>query len=423
MAKIPTTGITSDLVRDTVNSAGGSANDEWRNLCGEAAKYHKWARWKPRIWPADIVPVGDVNASPQSWRASDGWCGLKLPILNTLQSVKGITPEALWERNPPTGGTAAPYRIDDYGGYNSEARYPIYSLRRSGQEEWDVNYFDTPNYDILGVYCQLNDNRGSDALDLTDFAFRFGRMMLGELYFGLVFSKDDSNFCSYITLDKTINELIALGQGDNYQYPYSGGGMNVWAPSASLVNKQSGNYAGDGAYTIYPCLFVDRNPRDTTYGDVRGSSDTITLSNGFVPLPVQPIKINVVRFTSYVDVRFISAKRNTSLSNTWSTALDVTLEFTNNHQTADFLFSDTGTSYVRVAIGRYYEHTENPIYVYGSSQGLDFTLKAGETMRRTFTTGVSSDVPEGDGIALAAWRVEFVGNTIGPMEGFISQRW
>lgn len=422
MAKIPSIDISWDRIRDVLNAGGGSVTNDMRTGYMDSAKYRKWARFKPTIYAIDFLPALASLESPH-WRASDGWCGLKLPILTTLQSVKGTTPEALWERNPPTGGPAAPYRIDDYGGYNSEALHPIYSLRRSGQEEWDVNYFDTPNYDILGVYCQLSDNRGTDALDLTDFAFRFGRMMLGELYFGLVFSKDNSTFCSYITLDKTINELIALGQGDNYQYPYAGGGMNIWAPSSSLVNKQSGNYAGDGTYTIYPCLFVDRNPRDTTYGDVRGSSDTITMGNGFVPLPVSPIKINVVRFTSYVDVRFISAKRNTTLSNTWSTALDVTLEFTNNHQTADFLFSDTGTSYVRVAIGRYYEFTENPTYAYSSSQGSDFTLKAGETMRRTFTTAVTSNIPESDGIALAAWRVEFVGNTIGPMEGFISQRW
>jgi hypothetical protein len=292
-------------------------------------------------------------------------------------------------------------------------------LRRSGFDDWDVVYFDNPEHEIIGVYCTFNDNRigrGYDnALDITDIAFRSGQKFLGDMYYGLIFSKDNNNFCSYLTMGETLNELIAKGEADNPNYPYNGGIMNIYATSGVL--RESGNYKGDGAYTIYPCLFVDK------LSGISGSSSNVTLASGFLPLPAKPIKIKVVRKTSYIKIDFVSAVRNGSASDVDGTALDVTLRLTNNDQNTSYLFSDSQlTSFVRVGVGKHYNYSSIPNYAYSASQGTDFTLPAGGTIERTFTTAYSSNVPYRDGIALAAYRVQFVGETIA-REGFISTRW
>lgn len=430
MASVPTTNITDSAIISAVNAGGGSAGNVM-DAFSASAKCYPFARWKPTI-KADVDFHTPADPTNGWWHADDGACGIKLPICYTLQDVKGRDFSTEWVHDAPYEA-GAPCRFDDFGGYDTEARHPIASLRRSGFDDWDVVYFDNPEYEIIGVYCTLNDNRiGRDydnALDITDIAFRNGQKFLGDMYYGLIFSKDNSTFCSYITMQKTLNQLISAvesgspTQEDRNNYPYVGGIMNIYAPTAVLRNKEGDLYQGDGAYTIYPCLFVDANPHGTAYGDVRGSQSNISLASGFVPLPVKPIHINVLRKTSYIKIDFVSAVRNSSASDNNGTALNVTLRFTNNDPNTSYLFSDSQlTSFVRVGLGKYYEYSSEPNYAYSASQGSDFTLPAGGTIERTFTSAYTSNVPYSDGIALASYRVQFVGESIA-REGFVSTRW
>jgi hypothetical protein len=431
MASVPTTNITDSAIISAVNAGGGSAGNVM-DAFSKSAKCDIFARFKPTI-KTDILFHTPADTSNGWWRADNGSCGINLPICYNLQDVRGKDFSTEWTHDAPYEA-GAPCRFDDFGGYNTEARHPISSLRRSGQDGWDVVYFDRTDYEIIGVYCTFYDNRvgktqDNDALDITDIAFRNGGQFLGDLYYGLIFSKDNSTFCSYITMEKTLNQLISAvekgspTQEDRNNYPYVGGIMNIYAPTAVLRNKEGDLYQGDGAYTIYPCLFVDANPHGTAYGDVRGSQSNISLASGFVPLPVKPIHINVLRKTSYIKIDFVSAVRNASVSNTNGTALDVTLRFTNNDQKTPYTFSDgVGTSFVRVGVGKHYEYSSIPNYAYSASQGADFTLPAGGTVTRTFTTAYTTNVPYSDGRALVAYRVQFVGETIA-RDGFISSSW
>lgn len=416
MASVPTTNITDSAIISAVNAGGGSAGNIM-DAFSASAKCYPFARWKPTI-KADVDYHTPADPTNGWWHADDGACGIKLPICYTLQDVKGRDFSTEWVHDAPyEAGTDC--RIDDFGGYDTEARHPIASLRRSGFDDWDVVYFDNPEYEIIGVYCTFNDNRigrgYGNALDITDIAFRNGQKFLGDMYYGLIFSKDNNNFCSYLTMSETLNELIAKGKADNPNYPYEGGIMNIYAPSGVL--RESGSYKGDGTYTIYPCLFVDK------VSGISSSSNNISLASGFLPLPAKPIKIKVVRKTSYIKIDVVSVVRNGSVSDTYGTALDVRLRFTNNDQNTSYLFSDSQlSSFVRVGVGKYYEYSSIPNYAYSASQGADFTLSAGGTIERTFTTAYSSNVPYSDGIALAGYRVQFVGESIAS-EGFISARW
>lgn len=416
MASVHRTNITDSAIISAVNAGGGSVGNIM-DAFSASAKCYVFARFKPTI-KTDILFHTPADPTNGWWHADNGACGIKLPICYTLQDVKGRDFSTEWTHDAPYEA-GAPCRFDDFGGYDTEARHPIASLRRSGFDDWDVVYFDNPEYEIIGVYCTFNDNRigrGFDnALDITDIAFRNGQKFLGDMYYGLIFSKDNSNFCSYLTMSETLNELIAKGKADNPNYPYNGGIMNIYAPSGVLRDGVS--YQGDGAYTIYPCLFVDK-----VIG-ISSSTSSTSLANGFLPLPSKPIKIKVVRKTSYIKIDVVSVVRNDSVSDTYGTALDVRLRFTNNDPNTSYLFSDSQlTSFVRVGVGRYYEHSSIPNYAYSASQGSDFTLPAGGTVTRTFTTAYTSNVPYADGIALAAYRVQFVGESIA-REGFVSTRW
>ena len=427
MAKIPTTNISWDVIRNTLNAAGGSVTNDIKTGFVEAAKYCKWARWKPRIYAADFVPVGDVNASPQSWRASDGRCGLILPLLTVAQSVKGLDPEVEWKRNPPTGGTYAPLRIDDYGGYNTEARHPINSFTRSGIASDNVVYFDTdPPVDdgdtlpfAVGVHCKLHDNRGTDALDITDFKY-LSETTIAGMYFGVIVSKDggsNSNFCSWVTLGRTLQSLINAGDSD-VLYPYGddlkGPGMRIEIPYDSFRIRNadhSYNYAGEGAYTLYPCMFYESNPYTETGNEsLRGSVQNITFGQSFIPLPVSPISINVVRVTSFIDVAIVSAVRNATASTNYATVLDIIVKITNNTDSGSFTFANyTGSlNYVKVGLSK----IQGDGTIYWTTPSQDFTVPAGRSTTITFTTLSTEIIPYSDRQANAHIQVIFQGNSI-----------
>ena len=429
MPKIDIIKIKWDKIRDILNSGGGKVTNELRTGFLDSAKYNKWARWKPRKYKADFVPMGDASASPQSWRASDGRCGLSLPLYNKLQDVKGKNFVDSWLRNPPTGGITEPLRIDDYGGYNSDARHPIAFFRRDGDINDNVHYFnvDPPSEDpdyiplALGVRCGLNDNRigtpNDDSLDLTDFRFN-NNTFIEDLYYGLIISKDDSNFCSYVTMKESIKSLSEKDPS-NILYPYSNTGMYIPITFDSFrlnINTDVPTFAGVGKYSIYPCIFFDYN-----YNDVRGSDQNITIANGFLPLPVNPIFINVIQITDYISVKIINAVRNTSLSDNNGTVLDITLEITNNNSNAEYTFSgDNGSlNYIKAGIAKY--QGDNNIIWSDKSSSPSFILPAESSLITKVTTPYTSNVPYTDKIAEAYVEVTFMSQPIN--KSALSQNW
>ena len=319
---IPLTDIRFDDIRDTLNSYGGSVTNQLKTAFIDSAKYNKWARWKPRIYPADFVPMGNPSISPQSWRSTDGWCGLTLPVCYNLQDVIGKDFEEEWKRNPPTGGSSAPIRKDDYGGYNPKASNPISTFMKDGAWK-DIFYIEDSSVFMTGIRCFFNDNRigkGNDSsLDLTDFAFRGGYTNMTDGYFGLIISKKDSTFCSWITTEKKLGDIISLGPESPNQYPYFGGlgiYFNLDSRSFEMGNQSNDeyvSYAGDGEYNIYSAIFIDRNAESN--GIIRGTTNNKTLSNGFIPLPVPPVTVNVIRKSALVEFQPLSATvRNASQS-------------------------------------------------------------------------------------------------------------
>lgn len=146
-----------------------------------------WAKYKPVKFNYS-GPEEIRTKYPYWWRATDNMCGIKIP--HTVGDVESIL-NSPWSFDPPTGGANAPYRLDDFRGYNPEATYFITGWLPP--EDVDLD----PDNPYLTVRCAIISPTQADNLQPTDSPvisqFRLGLKITG------------SSGKSYIqTSDKTI---------------------------------------------------------------------------------------------------------------------------------------------------------------------------------------------------------------------------
>lgn len=55
LSTLPTTTLTGDDIKDTINNYGGSADNTWLTFYDSLNDVNKWSRWKPFSYPADFV--------------------------------------------------------------------------------------------------------------------------------------------------------------------------------------------------------------------------------------------------------------------------------------------------------------------------------------------------------------------------------
>lgn len=87
-----------------------------------------WAKYKPTCYPSPF---------PDNWyKARDGNYGISVPSYNTLESLYNAyfidgdeNHDNGYSYERPSGGSAEPYRLGDFRGYNSRATSPIYGFR------------------------------------------------------------------------------------------------------------------------------------------------------------------------------------------------------------------------------------------------------------------------------------------------------
>ena len=108
MAQIPKTGTL--YISDVRNALGESTTDLGR-LC-QSDKINQWAKYKPVRWPDPFPAPGS-----DWWKANDGNCGLSAPIFNNPSQAGNYN----WDYSRPTGGSTAPFRLDDFRGYDDSS--------------------------------------------------------------------------------------------------------------------------------------------------------------------------------------------------------------------------------------------------------------------------------------------------------------
>lgn len=123
--------ITPPISIDDVKSVLGESSNDLATLC-KSAKINMWAKYKPTCYPSPF---------PDDWyRARDGNYGISVPYYNTLESLYNAyfidgdeNHDNGYAYERPSGGSAEPYRLGDFRGYNSRATSPIYGFRATAR--------------------------------------------------------------------------------------------------------------------------------------------------------------------------------------------------------------------------------------------------------------------------------------------------
>ena len=125
MAQIPSTSVSMDTIKATLQGGGGSVSNDLLTFFTTGAKINPWSQYKPISIPADFV---DIPSS--TWSAYD--YGLTPPTTNSSNTVLKTAiqnPSSVqWAFALPTGGSNSPYRLGDFRLYRSDATSPFYSL-------------------------------------------------------------------------------------------------------------------------------------------------------------------------------------------------------------------------------------------------------------------------------------------------------
>lgn len=140
-----------------VSSVTGVSSSDVGTLCSSGV--NKYAKFKP-VKYAKWNPL--YNGTDKYWyRGADKNCGLSLTRLagNAL-TAENIKAAADWRWLPPTGGSAAPYRLLDFDGYRHDAQSPL---------AWtSPSKLYTNNPQTASYYCRCAAPESSDVLTVLD---------------------------------------------------------------------------------------------------------------------------------------------------------------------------------------------------------------------------------------------------------------
>jgi hypothetical protein len=122
MAALPTTGISTSLVRSTI----GAATNDVGTLCAHP-NINKWSRWKP-------ISVSQETGLTDAILKSNGF-GLYFNSSSNINDILGI---GTFTYNKPTGTQNSPFRIGDFRNYDHNAVMPIGTEITTTGVAWEI---------------------------------------------------------------------------------------------------------------------------------------------------------------------------------------------------------------------------------------------------------------------------------------------
>ena len=128
MAIVKSTNISLAEVRDILNNAGGSVDNDLTTFFTDSAKLNMWSKYKP------VVATELFLDTAKRWQGESGMCGLTIP--NYVDAVPfanaAMSGDVMWHYTPPKGGTTEPRRLGDFRGYCSDAVNPLGGVASNG---------------------------------------------------------------------------------------------------------------------------------------------------------------------------------------------------------------------------------------------------------------------------------------------------
>ena len=230
MAKIPNKPIIWDTVRDVLNENGDSVTNEFRTAFLATANICASSRRKPVRRAVDFCQDYDSSAPdyfPGWWKATNGLCGFNIDAAQASSWTDLVSKfdgaDNGWVYELPTGGAEQPLRLDDFGGYNPDARPLSYGFLVPG------TVYKTQGSVSIALNLPLDDG---DSLVWTDFD------TLKNYYFGVLIYSSSRYYRATATTSLA-----------------DGGSMVTFSTSRLVV----------GSYTVYP--FISSTPYTESEGD------------------------------------------------------------------------------------------------------------------------------------------------------------
>ncbi len=282
-------------IDDVKNCFGLSSNDLGTLI--KNANINIWAKYKPTCYPSPF---------PDNWyKARDGNYGISVPYYNTLESLynayfidgdenhyNGYS----YER--PSGGSAEPYRLGDFRGYNSRATSPIHGFIATARA--------TSNGGVLGS-CAFRVKPPSgedDRVNLEDID------ITKDCYFGFALFKSGKP-----VYFRTESNTVSNG---NFQVQIGGNGSNlatgtyVAIPFLSTAKYDNSNRPNFVVGSWFPISTVV--PREVII-ETTQNAYLRDLKLSYTPLE-QKITLKNVGSTTYkriyIDIRFSTSTQTTA---------------------------------------------------------------------------------------------------------------
>lgn len=281
--------ITPPISIDDVKSVLGESSNDLATLC-KSAKINMWAKYKPTCYPSPF---------PDNWyKARDGNYGISVPSYNTLESLYNAyfidgdeNHDNGYSYERPSGGSAEPYRLGDFRGYNSRTTSPIYGFSATART--------TSNSGVLGSCGFRRPSVGEDdSVNLEDIG------ITKDCYFGFalfkkgipVYFRTESN-----TVSNGVFQVQIGGNGSNLAT-----GTYVAIPflsTAKYDDRNRPNFVVGSWYpipTAVPDKVIIETTQDSYLRDLKLSyqalAQTVTLKN-FGSTTYKNIFINI-RFST-----------------------------------------------------------------------------------------------------------------------------
>lgn len=149
---LPTTNLTFNDIRDTLNSGGGSVTNEVATAFKTTSGINKWAKYKPEDYAKDFdltdanrkanyysfnIPYNtSANGADTSFRRTYlGWWAYKVSVAGSGGSLD-------WYYRLPQGGSSSPMRLGDFRGYVKDAKCPVTTGVQNLTSVSQINRFD-----------------------------------------------------------------------------------------------------------------------------------------------------------------------------------------------------------------------------------------------------------------------------------------
>lgn len=167
-------------IRDTLNSAGGSVNNDVSSAFKATANINKWSKHKPVKLPVNFCQDFDSSAPNYDadwWKAKGTTYGIRIPYQPLSENALHLLAYRAYNGDAdnysyliPTGTSSEPFRLGDFAGYKRYATepfktgitgYPAYG--KNQKEPIEVNMFST---EYLNFYTSRTDNNDISLYDL-----------------------------------------------------------------------------------------------------------------------------------------------------------------------------------------------------------------------------------------------------------------